>query len=72
MKIQSIMPSVLSYNRNLNTSNKQKNSNFVSFQAIDKAALKNLPFEKKMARLFSVIKQTDLIVLGQSMKDIQK
>lgn len=71
MKIQSIMPSVLSYNRNLNTSNKQKNSNFVSFQAIDKAALKNLPFEKKMARLFSVIKQTDLIVLGQSMKDIQ-
>lgn len=72
MKIQSIMPSVLNYNRNLNTSNKQqKNNKFVSFQAIDKAALKKLPFEKKMARLFSVIKQTDLIVLGQSMKDIQ-
>jgi ATP-dependent 26S proteasome regulatory subunit len=73
MKIQSIMPSVLGYHKSQNTSNQPKKYNsFLTFQAVDKSALKKLPFEKKLARLFTVMKQTDLIVTGQSMKDIQK
>ena len=73
MKIQSIIPSVLSYNRNLNTSNKQeKNSNFINFKAVDKAALGKLPFNTKLSRVLTAIKQTDLVVIGQSFKDIHK
>ena len=67
------MPSVLGYHKSQNTSNQPKKYNsFLTFQAVDKSALKKLPFEQKLARIFTVMKQTDLIVTGQSMKDIQK